>query len=89
VKEVIFMLTVRGIYENGHIRLLEPVTIPEPCPVQVTFVQEAETEQELTPAQQSALAVIGLYNEMSAEQQQSFDEAMTWRLSFPQRETQE
>ncbi len=73
------MLTVRGIYENGRIRLLEPVTVSEPCKVQVTFVQADEQKQELTAAQQSALAVIGLYNEMSPEQQQRFDEAMTWR----------
>jgi predicted DNA-binding antitoxin AbrB/MazE fold protein len=73
------MLTVRGIYENGQIRLLEPVTVPEPCKVPVTFVEVDEQKQELTAAQQSALAVIGLYNEMSPEQQQCFDEAMTWR----------
>ena len=80
------MLTVSGIYENGKVRLLEPVVVSEPCEVQVTFVQNEQPEQTLTPAQRSALAIIGLYNEMSHEQRQRFDQAMTWRLSFPQRE---
>ena len=83
------MLTVKGIYENGQVRLLEPVAVSEPCKVQVTFVEADEPEQGLTPAQRSALAIIGLYNEMSPEQQQRFDEAMTWRLSFPRREFKE
>jgi predicted DNA-binding antitoxin AbrB/MazE fold protein len=80
------VITVSGIYENGQIRLLEPVTVSEPCEVQVTFVQNDKSEQEPTPAQKSALAIIGLYNEMSPAQQQRFDQAMAWRLSFPQRE---
>ena len=80
------VITVSGVYENGQIRLLEPVTVPEPCKVQVTFVQNDKPEQKPTLAQQSALAIIGLYNEMSPAQQQRFDQAMTWRLSFPQRE---
>ena len=83
------MLTVKGVYENGQVRLLEPVAVPEPCKVQVTFVQADEPGQGLSPAQRSALAIIGLYNEMSSEQQHRFDEAMAWRLSFPQREFNE
>ncbi len=83
------MLTVSGVYENGKVRLLEPVVVPEPCKVQVTFVQSEQLEQKLTPAQLSALAIIGLYNEMSPAQRQRFDQAMTWRLSFPQREFEE
>jgi len=83
---VVIVITVSGVYENGQVRLLEPVAVSEPCKVQVTFVQNDTPEQKLTPAQQSALAIIGLYNEMSPAQQQRFDQAMTWRLSFPQRE---
>ncbi len=80
------VITVRGVYENGQIRLLESVTVSEPCKVQVTFVQNDRPEPKSTLAQQSALAIIGLYDEMSPAQQQRFDQAMTWRLSFPQRE---
>ncbi len=80
------VITVRGVYENGQIRLLESVTVSEPCKVQVTFVQNDRPESKSTLAQQSALAIIGLYDEMSPAQQQRFDQAMTWRLSFPQRE---
>ena len=72
------VITVRGVYENSQIHLLEPITVPEPCKVQVTFVQNDKPEPKPTLAQQSALAVIGLYNEMSPAQQQCFDQAMTW-----------
>ncbi len=40
------MLSVRGIYENGQVRLLESVQHPKPAKAIVTILEEAEPEHQ-------------------------------------------
>ena len=39
------MLSVKGIYENGHIRLLEPIPCEKPAKVIVTILDELDDSQ--------------------------------------------
>lgn len=67
------MIAVPGIYENGAVRLLEPVSVSKPCRVEVIFSKKST---ELTEAQETARAIIGLTKDLTAEEQQLFDEAL-------------
>jgi len=40
------MLTVRGIYENGEIKLKEKISISRKIPVFITFLENMEKEKE-------------------------------------------
>ncbi|MBW1802345.1 MAG: hypothetical protein JRJ85_16650 [Deltaproteobacteria bacterium] len=40
------MLTVRGIYENGQVRLLEPIPSEKRAKVIVTVLEELDHEEE-------------------------------------------
>jgi hypothetical protein len=42
------MLSVKGIYENGHIRLLEPIPSEKPAKVIVTVLDELDDAQLAT-----------------------------------------
>lgn len=88
------MLMIKGIYEHGQVRLLEPVPpyIAEPQKVTVTFV-EPQTEEdssvtvqqvqaELNEATDAALALIGLLNTLSPEQLETFDSTLERRSPF-------
>ncbi len=68
------VLVVKGIYERGQIRLIEPVPsqIEGPREVTVTF---SETKARLK-ARESALALIGLLNTLTPEQMIAFDKAL-------------
>jgi hypothetical protein len=39
------MLSVRGVYKNGEIKIKEKVSITGESPVIVTFLKEVETEE--------------------------------------------
>ncbi|MGH2594188.1 MAG: antitoxin family protein, partial [Anaerolineae bacterium] len=75
-KEVIVVLAVKGIYRNGKVELLEPVDLPEPQEVTVTF-QPSNGE-----AKAAALSVIGLLSDLSDEEWQQFLEAVRPSDSF-------
>ncbi|HLB47377.1 MAG TPA: hypothetical protein VJL59_10270 [Anaerolineales bacterium] len=68
------MLVVKGVYERGQIRLIEPVPsqIEGPREVTVTFAETRATSK----ARGSALALIGLLNTLTAEQMVAFDKAL-------------
>jgi hypothetical protein len=81
------MLTVKGTYKDGHVELEEPVTIREPHPVLVTFLEGAREEPvngaaEMQEYREALEGVIGLYDEMTPEQQRLFDEALQRRPPF-------
>lgn len=78
------MLIVKGVYERGQIRLIEPVPpqIEGPREVTVTFV-EAKARPN---ARESALALIGLLNTLTAEQMIAFDKALHRAPFFGARE---
>ena len=40
------MLSVKGIYENGQVRLLEPIPSEKPAKVIVTVLEELDHEEE-------------------------------------------
>jgi len=74
------VITAQGVYDNGVVRLLEPVLVTEPCVVEVVFTEIKPTR--LTEAQRSALAMIGLLEDLTPEEQQLFDEALQRRSWF-------
>jgi predicted DNA-binding antitoxin AbrB/MazE fold protein len=77
--------TVQGIYDNGIVRLLEPVAVSEPCTVKVVF-DKTECPKH-TEAQKAALAVIGLLEDLTPDERQLFDEALQRQSWFgPHRE---
>ena len=79
------MIAVQGIYDNGIVRLLEPVPVTEPRMVEVIFVETKPVI--LAEAQRVALAVIGLLKGLTSEEQQLFDEALQRQSWFgPHRE---
>jgi predicted DNA-binding antitoxin AbrB/MazE fold protein len=48
------MVTIKGVYENGEIKLLETVPVKEGSKVLVTFIEEEEDElRNITFQQQS------------------------------------
>ncbi len=82
------MLTVKGVYENGQVRLLKPINIDGPVEVQVSFPETGTPTQASLwslyggdKARQKALqaleGVIGLLDDLTPEQQRMFDEAVT------------
>jgi predicted DNA-binding antitoxin AbrB/MazE fold protein len=75
------MISVQGIYENGVIRLLEPVSVSKPCKVKVIFT---ETPPEPTEAQEAAIAILGLTEGLTPEEQRLFDEALQRQSWFGQ-----
>ena len=70
------MLEVKGIYRNGKVELLEPVDVPEPQEVRVTFGAPN------SEAKAAALGIIGLLSDLTAEEWQQFREAMRPSASF-------
>lgn len=87
------MLVIKGVYEHGQVRLLEPVpsNIEEPQEVTVAF-DEPQTEQESQVAQSgqtqvdvttdAALALIGLLDDLTPEQLEAFDSIVERRSPF-------
>ncbi len=79
------MLTVKGIYKDGHVELNEPVAINEPHPVLVTFLEEEEPvsgDDNMQEYREALEGIIGIYNEMTPEQQRLFDEALQRKTPF-------
>jgi len=70
------VLAVKGIYRNGKVELLEPVDLPEPQEVTVTF------KPSNGEAREAALSVIGLLSDLSDEEWQRFLEAVRPSDSF-------
>ncbi|HLF28798.1 MAG TPA: antitoxin family protein [Anaerolineae bacterium] len=70
------MLEVKGIYRNGRVELLEPVDVPEPQEVTVTF------EQPNGEAKEAALSIIGLLSDLSEDEWQQFLQAVRPSDSF-------
>lgn len=68
MKGVITMLEVKGIYRNGRVELLEPVDLPEPQEVTVTF-EPSDVSQDPVAATE---AVFGLLSDLSEEEWQLF-----------------
>jgi hypothetical protein len=70
------VLEVKGIYRDGKVELLEPVDLPEPQEVTVTF------EASDGAAQSAALDIIGLLGDLSDEEWQQFLNAVRPSESF-------
>lgn len=85
------MRTVKGIYENGQVRLLEPINVREPVEVEVTFPDGKETGKQQSlwthyggdQARQEALEalqnVTGLLNDLIPSQLEQFEEIVARR----------
>ncbi len=84
------MLIIRGVYEHGEIRLLEPVPpqVKEAQEVTVTFIEpqpvsgSTSSPAKRTEATNAALLLIGLLKTLTAEQMAAFDAALERRSSF-------
>ena len=79
------MFTVKGVYEDGRIRLLEPVPpgLPEPQEVTVTFAEPVTGNGSTNPeAVEAALALIGLLDHLTPEQLAEFDAAVERHSPF-------
>ena len=79
------MFTVKGIYKDGQIRLLEPVPaeINEPQEVTVTFAEPlADNDRRNSEAVTAALSIIGLLDDLSPEQLADFEAAVARRSPF-------
>jgi len=63
------MRTVRGVYKEGAIHLLEPIDLPEHQEVTVIIPDPA-------------LRYAGMLSDLTPEQLQAFDEILKERLSF-------
>ncbi len=67
------MRTVRGIYQDGTIRLLEPVNLKDQQEVVVFLTEAGETDHP-------ALRYAGMLSDLTPEEQQAFDEALHHRF---------
>ncbi|MBI3763031.1 MAG: hypothetical protein HY260_14375 [Chloroflexi bacterium] len=80
------MLVVKGIYERGLVRLLEPLPAdtPEPLEVTVTFAEPTNGHTvAVDPVTLAALeGIIGLLNDLTPEELNKFDEAVQRRSPF-------
>ena len=72
------MLTIKGIYRKGKVELLEPVDLPEPQEVTVTF-EPSNASQDPVAATE---AVFGLLSDLSEEEWRRFLEATQHTESF-------
>jgi hypothetical protein len=91
---VVTVLTVKGIYENGRVRLLSPISVCGPVEVEVTFPAEADEQAQTSlwplyggeKARRQALEaferIVGLLDDLTPEQQQAFNEAVTRHRPF-------
>ncbi len=80
------MLTLKGIYEHGVVRLLEPVPAETREPIEVLVTFEVAPKSQPDPADPEALkaveGIIGLLNDLSPEQMAEFDDAIKRRGPF-------
>lgn len=88
------MFTVKGVYENGQVRLLGPISVRGPVEVKVTFPAgtDEHAQDSLWPlyggdkARQKALEaferVVGLLDGLTTEQRHKFDKAVSRRRPF-------
>ncbi len=88
------MLTVKGVYENGQVRLLRPVDVRGPVEVEVTFPAETNESERTSlwplyggeKARQEALEaferIVGLLDDLTPSQQRMFEEAVARRRPF-------
>ena len=78
------MLTLKGIYEHGVVRLLDPVPAetPEPAEVLVTFDGSPQPQPVDPEALQALEGIIGLLNDLTPEELERYDEAVKRRSPF-------
>jgi hypothetical protein len=62
------MIAVKGIYRNGKVELLEPIDLPEPQEVVVTFESSAAPDDPVAATE----AVFGLLGDLSDEDWERF-----------------
>jgi predicted DNA-binding antitoxin AbrB/MazE fold protein len=67
------MRVVRGVYEQGTIRLLEPLDLPDQQEVTLLL---AEPDLKDHPA----LRYAGMLSDLTPEEQQAFEEALHQRI---------
>jgi predicted DNA-binding antitoxin AbrB/MazE fold protein len=67
------MRVVRGVYEQGTIRLLEPLALPEQQEVTLLLVEPDWKDHP-------ALRYAGMLRDLTPEEQQVFEEALHQRL---------
>jgi hypothetical protein len=79
------MFTVKGIYEHGLVRLVEPLPTdtPEPAEVTVTFT-EAGTAAGLADATalEAFEGIVGLLSDLTPKELEKYDEAVRRRSPF-------
>jgi hypothetical protein len=79
------MIKIKGVYKEGHVTLLEPVPpqVVEPQEVTVTFVDASPIEPNVPDeAAAAALALLGLLETMSDDEEEAFDAALKRQDAF-------
>ncbi|MBC8448522.1 MAG: hypothetical protein H8D78_12310 [Chloroflexi bacterium] len=77
------MLAVRGIYKDGQINLLEPVSLTGPRLVTITFLDEAPIQSPVNHEGLEALeGIVGLLRDLTPKEEERFDEAIERRSPF-------
>ena len=69
------MRAIKGIYEQGTIRLLEPLDLPEQQEVTLLLAEPNFTDYP-------ALRYAGMLSDLTPEEQQAFEEALRQRLAL-------
>ncbi|GBC95694.1 hypothetical protein HRbin16_01486 [bacterium HR16] len=69
------MKAVKGVHEKGIVRLLEPVSLPDQ---QEVTVPVPSLEESTHPA----LRFAGMLQDLTPEEQATFEEALSQRLQF-------
>jgi hypothetical protein len=73
------MISVKGVYKDGQVTLLEPVPpqLVGPQEVTVTFEEVTSVGKDVTDeAAAASLAILGLLEDMDPEQEEAFDAAL-------------
>ena len=76
------MHAVKGIYENGRVKLLEKVGRQDPCEVIVTFLEDEEDEVTRRKRIEEIMSFAGMLNDLSEDQMAAFDQSLMDRFSF-------
>lgn len=76
------MFAVKGVYENGQVKLLEKVERQDPCEVVVTFLEDSEDEETRRKRIEEIMSFAGMLNDLSEDQMAAFDQSLMDRFSF-------
>lgn len=76
--------SIKGIYKNGSIRLIEPLpkNLKSQKEILVTLVEEDDDLDNLSEGQKSALALSGIMSDLSEDQLAQFDQILNEKRSF-------